>query len=160
MARGAFLLLTVACGTSAPPADGGADTSCPTVTQPTLWQTQSAAIDPSKLPLRTGALVTQCACLSTPPCSNAPQKGTVFVCDPHAFEQDGGPGGSGGPWVDEEAGTFDMAHKPFWNGDVRWDSAQFSITLSGNQRLVSGNGLPVCVQTGVYPVPSSDPSFK
>jgi hypothetical protein len=164
MTRAVFLVAAAACSTSAPAVDGGSDAvsdaSCPTVTQPAFWQTTTSSIDPSKLPLRTGSFVTDCACQSAPPCSSTPQKGTVFVCDPHAYEQDGGPGGSGGPWVDEDAGTFDMAHKPFWNGDVLWPTAQFSITPSGDQRVVSGNGLPVCEQTGVYPVPSSDPSFK
>lgn len=129
---------------SAPPAG-----SAKPITKPTIWQTPSASIDPTALPLRNQAYVT-----------DAPKKGVVFVCDPKAFQQLNGPGGKAvGPWVNEAAGTWDATTKVFVGGNVTWSDARFAIALTSDQRVITGDGRPFGVPSGTFPVAASDAAF-
>jgi hypothetical protein len=126
-------------------------TSHLTVTAPTIWLQQSASIDPTKLPLCDH-------CYNSVTDGASPKKGYVFVCDPLAYQQPNGPGGSGGPWIDPVNKTFDFTARPIDQGRVYWDQARFTVTTSGDQRVFAGNGLPLDTPTGVYPVAASDPA--
>ncbi len=133
--------------------NGGADASADggAVTTPAIWLKSSAAIDPTKLPL-----CNQCYTAVT---GGQPKKGFAFVCDAAAYQQVNGPGGKGGPWIDDARATYDVTNKPFFQGNVRWDNARLSIAVTGDSRAIMGNGLPLGVPTGTFPVPTSDPAF-
>jgi hypothetical protein len=45
-------------------------------------------------------------------------------------------------------------------GSVSWPNATFSDKISGNSRILSGNGLPVGMTTGTFPISSSDPAYQ
>lgn len=144
----ALALFLVACGPRAV-APGPAHLA---VTTPAIWLTQSASIDPKRLPL-----CDQCYDAVS---AGAPKKGRAFVCDALAYQQKNGPGGKGGPWLDVAHGTFDFTARPVEGGQVYWDDARFDISASGDQRVFSGNGLPLGTPTGVFPLPDGDPAHQ
>jgi hypothetical protein len=134
----AVLVLIAAC--TSPPT---------TVTEPTIWLEPSPSIDPTRLPLRDQAYVTSAA-----------QHGYVMVCDPFMYRQSGAPGSLAvGDWVDAAAGTYDVTKKVFVQGDLLYRDARFSATASGDSRAIAGNGLPFGVQTGTFPVATTDPAY-
>ena len=144
-----IVALCAACGTKS----AGSPSSCPAVTTPSIWLTASPSIDPTKLPLCN-------QCYTSITTGGQPKKGFVFVCDPKAYQQTNGPGAHGGPWDDPARGTYDFTSRPVFQGNVCWDNAQLSIAVSGDRRVIAGNGLPVGVPTGVFPVQASDPARK
>ncbi len=145
VATGSMLTVTAGCSgtTDAPtPSDAGA--------APSVWQSRSSTVDPTKLPLREQYYV-----------SDRAKKGYVFVCEPRMFDQQNGPGAHvGGAWIDAAAGTYDMTKKVFVQGTVFFDNAEFSVTIDGDQRRIAGNGLPVGVPTGTFPVDRNDPAYQ
>ena len=121
-----------------------------TVTSPTIWLQRSSSIDPTALPLRDQAYVT-----------DAPKQGFVFVCDAKAYQQTGGPGAiKTGDWLDVAAGTYDMTKKVFVQGNDYYDDAAIDFTTTDTDRLVTSNGLPYGVPTGSFPVQSDDPAAQ
>src|SRR5262249_23507116 len=50
--------------------------------------------------------------------------------------------------------------KPAVRGEVFWKDAKFSITIVGDRRIFTGNGLPVDVPTGIFPIGKDDPAFR
>ena len=121
----------------------------PKITAPTIWLQRSSSIDPTALPLRDQAYVT-----------DAPKKGYVFVCDAKMFQQTNGPGaGADGPWLDTAAGTYDVTKKVFVQGNVFYPDAKLAITTTDERRAIDGNALPIAVPTGVFPVQASDPAY-
>ncbi len=120
---------------------------------PTIWLQPSSSIDPTKLPL-----CDQCYTAVT--AGGPPRKGFAYVCDALAYEQKNAKGGIGGPWIDSASHTYDVTRKPFWGGTVYWAQAEVSIATSGDPRVITGNGLPVGVPTGTFPVSPSDPAFQ
>jgi hypothetical protein len=132
-----------ACSTDPAPADDI------TVTEPTIWIEPSASIDPTALPLRDQQYVTA-----------DPRRGYVYVCDPYAYRQSGAPGSRrDGDWLDASASTFDMTKKLYFAGNVLYPEARLTITANGDARAIAGNGLPVAVPSGTFPVSPSDPAF-
>ena len=120
------------------------------VTAPTIWLQRSSSIDPSALPLRDQAYVT-----------DVPKTGFVFVCDAKAYQQTGGPGAlKTGDWLNVAAGTYDMTKKVLVQGNDYYDEAAFDLTTTDAARLVKGNGFPLGVPTGVFPVRSDDPAAQ
>src|SRR5258708_31688559 len=86
------------------------------VTEPTIWLQKSASIDPTKLPLCD-------QCYNSVTDGATPKKGYAFVCDPKAYQQTTGPGGIGGPWIDQARKTFDFTARPIEQGQLYWDDA-------------------------------------
>jgi hypothetical protein len=86
--------------------------------------------------------------------SSSPQQGFVFSCMT-AFKG-GGPAATG--WWLNGDGTWDLTKKAVVDGSVSW-THEFSIIVSGDERIISGNGLPDHT-TGVYPISSSDDAYK
>lgn len=118
---------------------------------PTAVATTSSTIDLTKLPLGDGHISTTTAL-----------NGYVLSCP-----SPGGPGAPGlggaeknGPWLDSAGGTWDSTAKISVSGAVKWPNAQFSIRTAGTNRVLSGNGLPVNVTTGVFPVQRTDPAAQ
>ncbi len=86
---------------------------------------------------------------------SGPRKGYVYSCisdfnGSGAFEQ--------GPWIDANAGTWDLTEKIYVQGKVDWDS-EFNQSVSGGERNLKGNGLPP-QPSGEFPVSSSDPAYS
>jgi hypothetical protein len=121
-----------------------------TVTSATIWLQHSSSIDPTALPLRDQAYVT-----------DAPKQGFVFVCDAKAYQQAGGPGAiKTGDWLNVAAGTYDMTKKVFVQGNDYYDDAQIDFPTTDTDRDVQGNGLPYGVPTGAFPVRTDDPASQ
>lgn len=84
-----------------------------------------------------------------------PKRGYVYSC------QDGDPnagGSSSTPWITD--GTFSLDDKPVVEGKVSWPEATYQVTLSGSERALVGNGIPVDTKTGTFPISESDPAYQ
>ena len=124
--------------------------SPPYVTAPAIWIQPSSSIQPTALPLRDQGYVT-----------DEPKPGYVYVCDPRMFQQIGAPGArQDGYWLHPKAGTYDVTKKLFFGGTVFYPGAEFTMTTTGDQRVIKGNGLPIGVPTGTFPVQPSDPAYQ
>ena len=117
---------------------------------PTIWSTPSATVDPTKLLLGDGKMVT-----------DAPKKGYVFACDPFMYSMTTIIGATRtGSWVDKTNQTYDVTKKVYDLGRVDWRGV-FSATPKGDKRVITGNGLPIPgVPTGTFPVPNRDPAYQ
>jgi YHYH protein len=76
----------------------------------------------------------------------------------------GGPGGAGGarvdgPWINLTTKTWDSLTKVSVQGSVSWPAARYSVTVSGEKRIISTDDLPTRHTTGVFPIASSDPAY-
>ena len=91
------------------------------------------------------------------PVSSA-EAGKVFSCQT-SFNSNAPGAFNTGDWFNGD-GTWDLTKKPTVDGSVTWPDANITITTSGNQRVISGNGLPTEQTTGTYPVASSDDAFN
>jgi hypothetical protein len=105
---------------------------------------EATPVDVTTLPLGDGKYTTDGA-----------RKGYVFSCITDfagggAFEQ--------GPWIDAEAGTWNLNRKIYVEGHVEWDS-EFSARVAGEERQLEGNGLPP-QPSGEFPVSESDPAYQ
>jgi hypothetical protein len=84
--------------------------------------------------------------------STSAQIGWLWSC---SAQLGGGGAQRQGPWI--HGTTWDMTSKITVDGDVRWQQ-QLSVTISGNDRLITGNGLP-SHGTGVFPVQRTDDAY-
>jgi hypothetical protein len=65
-----------------------------------------------------------------------------------------------GPWINEQAGTYDVTKKIFDRGRVDWHG-YFSAVPRGEWRVITSDGLPISgVPTGIFPVPSQDAAYQ
>ena len=87
--------------------------------------------------------------------STTPKVGYIFSCQ-KTFAGGGAQGSS--PWID--GNTWDAGEKVNIDGSVAWSNAQFSLSVAGNSRIISGNGLPVDSTTGIFPIRSDDPAYQ
>ena len=129
----ALALVVAGCNPPRPPGGGGS------IGAP-VDNSAGDPLDPANLPLGDYHL------------SSAPSRGDIWSCNV------GFPGGGSNvtpPWIHDN-GTWDSTTKAIVDGAVPWPTAVFSLTLSGSNRVVSGNGLPVGFTTGVFPVQPSD----
>jgi hypothetical protein len=111
--------------------------------QPLLAQKRTEVLDITHLPLGDGRV------------STSPEAGYIFSCTT-VFN---GGGASGTPtWIHGD--TWDLTAKPTVEGEVTWPEAQFAITVSGDQRLITGNALPVDTETGNFPIAANDPAYQ
>lgn len=148
-----------ATGSSTP--GGGATTStAPGTTAPTAGATTSAAqapetivnrwtgavVDPARLPIGDARVSTAGASV-----------GGLFACT--AGNPNAGGASADGPWLDTAAGTWDSTSKLAVEGSVTWESATYTETVSGGQRVLTSNDLPVKDPTGTFPIARDDPSY-
>lgn len=89
--------------------------------------------------------------------TTTPQVGYVYAC--HTSSSPGGPSLSQMPWVNTVTNTWYYTEKVHVSGNVSWPNAQFTVTLSGNQRIISTNDLPIGHDTGIFPIQPSDPAY-
>jgi hypothetical protein len=86
--------------------------------------------------------------------TTGPKKGYIYLCN--VPRQDDGGAQAVGPWIDAENATWNFKKKLSVSGDVSWSNAAFTATISGTQRILTGNGLPISHTTGTFPVPRTD----
>lgn len=81
--------------------------------------------------------------------ASEPQIGKVFTCEPQYFKKDflERPWIQNGMWYPDEKITID--------GSVSRRNAEFSVSINGEVRTITGNGLPVHA-TGEFPVGGND----
>jgi len=85
---------------------------------------------------------------------DAPRVGYIFLC--HTMNESGGAGRDGG-WI--HGTSWNILSKLSVLGQVAWSNAQFDASVTGNQRVLAGNGLPTNHTTGIFPIQPSDPAY-
>lgn len=89
--------------------------------------------------------------------STSPTVGNVYSCQT-SFNPNAPGAQASGDWLNEAAGTWDPDIKPIIDGSVSWPS-EIDISIRGNQRIITGNGLPDHA-TGTFPVARSDDAYQ
>jgi hypothetical protein len=124
--------------------------AAPNATRPAIWVQASSSINPTALPLQNQHYVT-----------DGPRPGYMYVCEPRMFQQANARGAlQDGPWIHKAAGTYDVTKKLFVQGHVSSRNAKLTITATHELRVIKGNGLPLGVPTGIFPVQTSDPAYQ
>ena len=116
--------------------------SVPTIAADKGLATAAAAIDLHALPIGDGKHKTSAA------------KGYIYSCQT-TFT--GGGAFATGSWVN--GSTWDPSLKPTVDGNVDWPTSSFSITISGSNRVFTGNGLPEHL-TGTFPISPNDDAYQ
>jgi hypothetical protein len=132
------VLTLAACSSS-----GTAMPSAPPQATATSGIASATAISALALPLGDGHV------------GSAPQEGWVDSCITQ-FPPAGGASREG-PWI--HGATWDATAKIAVRGAVRWPQASYSAQISGGQRVISTNDLPVGFTTGIFPIQAADPAF-
>ena len=88
--------------------------------------------------------------------AKTPAVGSELVCDTTTNDTGGAQGAS--PWITGD--TWNPSLKPVVAGSVSWSEASYSVNISGSNRVITTNGLPVGSTTGVYPIATSDPAYQ
>lgn len=101
-----------------------------------------ATVDLHNLPIGDGRITTTGA-----------QVGYVYACG--GFN--GMSANASGSWINGD-GTYDLTEKPTVDGAVTWPST-FDISVAGDMRVFTGNGLPDHA-TGNYPISTSDDAYQ
>ena len=126
-----------ACGTASPPTGSATTTSATSTTAPT----PTTII--TRLPLGDGHVTT------TPHTDDIDSCTTTFG---------GGGAQSNGPWI---TGTsWNPSTKLHVQGGVAWPAAAYTAAVSGTQRTLTTEDLPVAHTSGVFPIASTDPASQ
>ncbi len=88
--------------------------------------------------------------------TDTPKKGYIYLCNARTDGQGGA--GNDGPWI--HGTTWNIKEKISVSGNKTWPNAQFTNTISGTSRTLSGNDLPTTHVTGIYPIMSTDAAYK
>ena len=91
--------------------------------------------------------------LGTGKSTTTPKKGYLYRC---GGTPSGGPPVTIPPWVNTSNRTWSAKSKLASGGNVS-HTAKFTVTHSGSNQVLKGNGLPW--RAGTFPVPSSDPTY-
>jgi hypothetical protein len=89
--------------------------------------------------------------------TDGPEVGGLYLCD--AFPTNGMGALVAGPWFNDD-GTYDLTAKTFVLGEVDWPDAAFDVTVEGDERVLTGNDLPVDHTTGEFPIADDDPAAQ
>ena len=100
-------------------------------------------IDLHKLPLGDGKI------------SHAPKRGWIWACHVNPM---GRGADRDGPWIDKQAGTFDITAKIAVRGHVI-GRISFKITRRGDKRVFTFNDFPDH-PTGQFPIARNDPAYR
>lgn len=89
--------------------------------------------------------------------TDTPEVGYLYACNP-----DGGASGAmvEGPWIDLEAGTWNMHDKAVVPGEVSWPQATWDDVVEGDTRQLASLDLPVDHTTGEFPVPADSEAYQ
>ncbi len=99
-----------------------------------VWK---GTVDPTKIPLGDGHV------------STTPMAGFVDSCV-SVFQ--GGGARHAGDWIDEANSTWSLPGKVAVQGSVQWSGAQHSVTVEGDQRVITTNDLPDGYDSGSFPI--------
>ncbi|MGL4172993.1 MAG: YHYH protein [Actinomycetota bacterium] len=87
--------------------------------------------------------------------SAKPVIGSIFSCQ-RAFPTDGPGAFRAGEWIDGD--HYDPSQKPTVDGAVDWPGSAVTVTVRGDQRVVTANNLPKH-ETGEFPVAQDDDAY-
>jgi hypothetical protein len=104
---------------------------------------QTDVLDAKALPLGDGRI------------SYDAKRGYAFACSTQ-FRTGGA--WHAGDWI--QGSTWDATRKVWVQGDVRRPDARFDIVTTAQQRVLTGNALPLGHATGRFPVAHDDPAFQ
>jgi hypothetical protein len=62
-----------------------------------------------------------------------------------------------GPWINRN-GTWDPGKKLQVQGNVSWPLAQYNVSASAAERVISTNDLPLGEGSGLFPISATDPA--
>jgi len=87
--------------------------------------------------------------------TSIPKQGYVYLC--HIAT--GGQGAQGTPtWI--SGNVWYPNEKVAVEGSVSWPNATYSMTISGDMRIIKSNGLPTDHPTGIFPIQKTDPAYQ
>lgn len=124
--------------------EAAAKTSQPTKAKAVSQQIKNTE-DLTKLPVGDGHI------------STTPQKGYVMSCQQKFDARKAGADHSGA-WLGTT--SWNLSSKTIVNGDVSWSSATISISLKDQSRIIMGNGLPVKLTTGLFPIQPGTEAYQ
>lgn len=107
--------------------------------------TWKGTISPAAIPLGDGNV------------STTPKVGSVDSCNTNFS---GGGAQHIGTWVNSTQRTWDSETKPAVEGSDTWSNASYTNTVSGSNRVITTNDLPVDEPTGNFPIAMSDPAHQ
>ncbi|MGI8419384.1 MAG: YHYH protein [Candidatus Levyibacteriota bacterium] len=113
-------------------------------TQKQLLAVTGSPLNTSSLPLGDNKYTT-----------DAPKKGYIYLCN---VQQGQGGASQEGNWI--HGNTWNSAEKTSVSGSVSWSLSRYSNTVSGSNRISSGNDLPLKTTTGIFPVQATDPAYQ
>jgi len=89
--------------------------------------------------------------------STSPKVGSVYSCN---TSYNGGGAFEYGPWIDQDAGTWDLTKKISVGGSVAWPQARWEAAGSGDVRVIKSADLPLGHNSGTFPVASNDEAYQ
>ena len=89
--------------------------------------------------------------------TTTPAIGSILTCQANF---NGGGASSPGPWLDEQAGTWNLEEKIAVLGNVNFDGSHTITTKKKKDiRVLKGNGLPL-LPAGTFPIANTDPAYQ
>jgi len=85
--------------------------------------------------------------------SSGPEAGSFWSCQTN-FSNRKPPAGD---WI--SGSTWDSTAKPVVPGEVEWDG-EFSTEISGDDRIITANGVPTDHTTGEFPIPTDSEAYQ
>ncbi|MFY9288813.1 MAG: YHYH protein [Alphaproteobacteria bacterium] len=86
--------------------------------------------------------------------TEAPRKGYIFLCN--VPNKDEGGAQQEGSWI--HRASWNIFQKLAVQGKVTWSDASLTHAIEGDQRQLTGNGLPINHPTGLFPIQYNDPA--
>ena len=125
------------------------------VTNPAPQSTVAPTSSASATPAQINVLDVHALPLGDGKVSTNPKTGYVYSCQTQ-FKV----GGADhiGSWI--HGNTWDLTEKTSVEGEVTWPDAQFQTSVSVSERVITGNGLPVDSETGIFPIQTKDPAYQ
>jgi len=88
--------------------------------------------------------------------TSGPQKGYVYYCNTPTATGGGAEGKA--PWIINN--LWYPSQKPHVLGDITWNNAALLEIINGTRRFLIGNGLPLNLGTGIFPIQKTDPAYQ
>jgi len=88
--------------------------------------------------------------------TSGPKKGYVYLCNVN--KETGAGAGTDGPWI--SGGSWNFLNKISVSGNVSWPNATFVSSVTGTNRVITGNDLPITHTTGLFPIASNDQAYQ
>ncbi len=131
--------------TSASKSSAGSELSLSTGAKKGTPKRWSAVVQPDAIPLGDGNLSTK------------PATDNLYSCKTTFTPR--GPS-HGGPWIDEEAGTWDSVAKVTVDGKQKWPQAYYEEKTKNGKRIIKSNDLPIAKYTGTFPIDPDDEAYQ